>query len=198
VADSALGASANPGDLRLEVVAGKATGFSLVVGARLVIGRNSEGPGRLADDPELSRHHAEIARAQSGEFTIKDLASTNGTFVNGTRLKGAATLCVGDEIEVGGTRLAVRSAPVVAAPEATAVDTRATTVIRDVPPGLRQPPDQAKAGREPQPLASRQPPLVRLTVDVGEDALEFWVNGRGEPIRLVRVDGEWRLGSTGS
>src|SRR5205807_2675050 len=54
-------------ELRLEVQAGRARGFSLVVDERLVIGRNSEGPGGLADDPDLSRHHAEIVRAPSGE-----------------------------------------------------------------------------------------------------------------------------------
>ncbi len=83
--------------LRLEVAVGRARGFSFVVDERLVIGRDSDGPGRLADDPELSRHHAEIVRGPSGEFTIKDLSSTNGTFVNGSRLNTPVVLTVGEQ-----------------------------------------------------------------------------------------------------
>ena len=136
----------NVGNLRLEAVAGNATGFSFEVEDRLVIGRSSEGPGRLADDPELSRHHAEIVRAPGGEFTIKDLSSTNGSFVNGGRLTATAVLAVGDEIEVGGTRLAVRSAPVIAPPATADVDVRAATVIGDAPATLRHSAEHVRPG----------------------------------------------------
>jgi pSer/pThr/pTyr-binding forkhead associated (FHA) protein len=191
-------AGARSGELRLEVMAGKATGFSFVVDDRLVIGRNSEDPGRLADDPELSRHHAEIARAPSGEFTIKDLSSTNGTFVNGTRLTSAAVLSVGDEIEVGGTKLAVRSAPVVASPAPADVDVRAATVTGDASPAMRQSAEPAKPDTEPQPVASGQPLLVRLIVDFEQETAQLSVHGTGEPIRLVLDHGQWRLGNGGS
>jgi pSer/pThr/pTyr-binding forkhead associated (FHA) protein len=198
VTNAAGGGSANSGELRLEVMAGRATGFSFVVDDRLVIGRNSEGAGRLADDPELSRHHAEIARAPSGEFTVEDLSSTNGTFVNGTRLKTAAILCVGDEIEVGETKLVVRSAPVIAAPAPADVDVRAATVIGDVSPAMRQSAEQAKPDTRPQPVASGQPLLLRLTVDFEQEAAQLSVHGSGEPIRLVLDHGQWRLGNGGS
>src|SRR4051812_49637488 len=125
------------GELRLEVTAGKATGFSFIVDERLVIGRNSEGPGRLADDPELSRDHAEISRAPSGEFTLRDLSSTNGTHLNGTRLTSPEVLAVGDVVEVGATMLVVRSAPVFTPPAQAHVDVRADTLVGDLPPALR-------------------------------------------------------------
>ena len=83
-------------DLRLEVVAGKATGFAILVADQLIIGRHSEGPGRLADDPELSRQHAQISREQGGTYVIEDLASTNGTIVNGSRISSPTPLVVGD------------------------------------------------------------------------------------------------------
>jgi pSer/pThr/pTyr-binding forkhead associated (FHA) protein len=83
VTDEGAVGSAIPDELALEAISGRAAGFSFVVSDRLVIVRNSDGPGRLADDPELSRDHAEISRGSSGEFEIADLASTNGTFVNG-------------------------------------------------------------------------------------------------------------------
>jgi pSer/pThr/pTyr-binding forkhead associated (FHA) protein len=198
VTNGADGGTTNSSELRLEGIAGKANGFSFVVDDRLVIGRNSEGAGRLADDPELSRHHAEIVRAPNGEFTIKDLSSTNGTFVNGTRLKAAAVLCVGDEIEVGATKLAVRSAPVVAPPAPAVVDVRAGTVIGNVPRAVRQSAEHAKPDTELQPVASDQPLTVRLTIDCGQEAAELSVHGRGEPIHLVLDHGHWRIGNGGS
>jgi pSer/pThr/pTyr-binding forkhead associated (FHA) protein len=124
--------------LLLDVVAGKAVGFSITVDQRLVIGRQSEGPGCLADDLELSRHHAEISSGSGGEYTIKDLSSTNGTFVNSKRLNAPAVLHTGDAIEVGGTTLVVRSAPEVPPPVTTApVDVRAATVSVAVPAAMR-------------------------------------------------------------
>jgi predicted component of type VI protein secretion system len=184
--------------LRLEVTAGKAIGSSFVVDDRLVIGRSSEDPGRLADDPELSRHHSEIARGPSGEFTIKDLSSTNGTLVNGIRLTAAAVLGVGDEIEVGGTTLVVRSAPLIAGPAPPDVDVRAATVIGDASPVMRGPAEHPKPGIEPPPVVSDQPLQVRLEVDFEQEAAQLSVHGSGEPIRLVLDRGHWRRENGGS
>jgi pSer/pThr/pTyr-binding forkhead associated (FHA) protein len=153
-------ATPEPGALRLEVVAGKAAGFTIVVDERLVIGRHSEGPGRLADDPELSRHHAQISRQPSGTYTIEDLASTNGTILNGTRLKESAVLVTGDSIEVGGTTLAVRSAPAAAASAPAGVDVRAATVIVDTPAALRQAGPPPIPAPEPPPIPAPEPPPI--------------------------------------
>ena len=172
------------GQLRLEVTAGKATGFGLVVEDRLVIGRNSPGPGRLADDPELSRDHAEIARAPSGEYTIRDLSSTNGTHLNGAKLTTAAVLSVGDQVEVGATTLVVRDAPAAAPTAAVDVDVRAETMTGGRVPPPPPPPEPAPAG----------PLEVHLTVDFERRTAELSVDGRGEPIRLVLDDGQWRAG----
>jgi pSer/pThr/pTyr-binding forkhead associated (FHA) protein len=193
-------------DLRLEVAAGKARGFSIVVDERLVIGRHSEGPGRLADDPELSRHHAEIRRAPSGEFTIKDLSSRNGTFVNGTRLNTPAVLMVDDEIELGATKLIVRSAPVAVAPAWPEVDTRGTTVITGALETIRDPageaqvrkPDEAEVRVEPEPLRGGTAVTVRLTVDFEQATAQLSGDGMGEPIQLAPERGRWRVDDRGS
>jgi pSer/pThr/pTyr-binding forkhead associated (FHA) protein len=195
VSSTAPGA-ANSSELRLEAVAGKARGFSFVVDDRLVIGRNSEGPGRLADDPEISRDHAEIARAPTGEFTITDLSSTNGTHVNGTRLTAAAVLCVGDEIEVGGTKLTVRSAPVATAQAD--VDVRAATVTVDVPPSMPQPAGEVSPGAGPPPGAGAQPVQVQLSIDFSRETVELSVHGGVQPIRLDFERGQWRVADRGS
>ena len=167
------------GELRLDVTAGKAAGFSFVVDDRLVIGRNSEGPGRLADDPELSRHHAEIARTANGEFTIRDLSSTNGTHLNGTRLESPTVLAVGDRVEVGATTLTVCTVPVLAPPPEADVDVRAATVVGEV--------------AAPAPVATGPPLEVRLRVDFAQESAELAVDGSGQPIRLRLDNGRWSL-----
>ncbi len=64
-----------------------------------IIGRTQENDIAVAD-PEVSRQHAQIIRHEGG-FSIEDLGSTNGTFVNGLRASGMAPLNHGDTIELG-------------------------------------------------------------------------------------------------
>jgi serine protease Do len=60
------------------------------------------------DDSAVSRHHAAIRWQQSGEpginasaFTLIDLMSSNGTYLNGHRLEAPAPIKSGDVIELG-------------------------------------------------------------------------------------------------
>ena len=185
-------------ELRLEVAAGRARGFTLEVDERLVIGRDSDGPGRLADDPELSRHHAEIVRAPNGEFTIKDLSSTNGTFVNGTRLNTPAVLTAGDEIKVGSTKLVVRSAPVAAVQARPDVDVRAATMIGGDLETFRQAAEKPQVRTEPESSMKGERLTVRLTVDVKQATAQLSLDGTGESIQLIFEHGRWRVDNRGS
>lgn len=97
---------------RLEVVAGRAIGMSILIDDELLIGRHAEGAGRLADDEEISRSHARLSLDRTGFCAIEDLGSTNGTYVNGMRIAGPETLSEGDTIEVGATTLVVRELPI--------------------------------------------------------------------------------------
>ncbi len=64
----------------------------------VLIGRSSTCDMTMAH-PNVSKHHAMLTRDQRGIW-IRDLGSTNGTFVNGVRITQAA-LRDGDEIQIG-------------------------------------------------------------------------------------------------
>ncbi len=59
----------------------------------------------VIDDTTVSRRHATITH-KSGRFELEDLGSTNGTFVNGGRLRAPIALSRGDEIKFGSARCA--------------------------------------------------------------------------------------------
>jgi transcriptional regulator with GAF, ATPase, and Fis domain len=75
-----------------------------LVDDRLVIGRAPGRAGVLLPDERLSRSHAEIQRTPSG-WIIRDLASRNGTFVDGTRVEGEVVLAAPKVIRVADTVL---------------------------------------------------------------------------------------------
>ncbi len=105
---------ARRGDLRVDasIVAGPhgdAATLVLPDGRRVVLGDNPAVIGRMPDcavplsDPQVSRQHAEVRRAERG-YHVVDLGSTNGTTVNGVPARDQA-LVDGDVIVVGATSI---------------------------------------------------------------------------------------------
>lgn len=70
-----------------------------------VIGRAPDATVQC-DATGVSRHHARIV-VSSGEVTLEDLGSKNGTYLNGARI-ASARLADGDEIRLGTARVAFR------------------------------------------------------------------------------------------
>jgi Protein of unknown function (DUF3662)/FHA domain len=70
-------------------------------GPRATIGR-SKSAECVLPDPNVSRRHAELRRAESGDWQIVDLGSTNGVKVNGRRVS-STRLSPGDQVTVGTT-----------------------------------------------------------------------------------------------
>jgi ABC-2 type transport system ATP-binding protein len=91
----------------LVFVGGHQDGTELPVGGQVVVGRDEGVADVVLDDPEISRRHAVFSPAGDG-LTVGDLGSTNGTFVNGTRLTAVAALKDGDRIQLGGIAMDVR------------------------------------------------------------------------------------------
>ena len=69
--------------------------------ANVTLGRATINEIVLLHDSKVSRHHARIDKRGVG-FTIVDLGSTNGTYVNGKRVASSA-LSPGDVIKLGDT-----------------------------------------------------------------------------------------------
>lgn len=78
---------------------------------RLVDGKNTMGTAADCDvvltDPYLSSHHA-VIRHENGEFTLTDLDSTNGSFVNERRIS-REDLIDNDKVRLGRTELKFKS-----------------------------------------------------------------------------------------
>jgi len=67
----------------------------------LTIGRDPANRLCLAQEPGLSRHHAELRPGGAGQWLVCDLGSSNGTTVEGERLSGCRLLAPGDRIRLG-------------------------------------------------------------------------------------------------
>jgi len=78
--------------------------FRLPSGSVKTIGR-STGAEFILEAPLVSRLHCQLS-ATDEAIQVKDLDSTNGTFVNGTRIS-SATLRTGDVLKVGRVDLTV-------------------------------------------------------------------------------------------
>jgi len=93
----------------LSFIAGKYKGgeFNLVPGKDIIIGRSSELDVVLVEDM-VSRKHAKITFMDQ-QIAIADLGSTNGTFVNGERIK-QAKLKDRDRILIGTSILQIQVA----------------------------------------------------------------------------------------
>src|SRR5438067_11579371 len=84
----------------LRFISGKYQGgeFPLRMDREIIVGRSSELDMVLVEDM-VSRKHAKIATT-ADQIVIQDLGSTNGTFVNGEKIK-KVRLKEGDRILIG-------------------------------------------------------------------------------------------------
>jgi predicted RecA/RadA family phage recombinase len=99
----------------------------------IVIGRMM-GNDVVISDPEVSRRHASIIW-ERGQPVIRDLGSTNGTFVNGVRITGPQAISDGDTIGLGKVPLGFQCPAVAGA---------RPTVARPAPP--LAPPAEVRRG----------------------------------------------------
>src|SRR5438874_2327362 len=110
-----------------------------IAGRRYKLGEGEYVIGRRSDcqifvpDMRVSRQHARLWR-DGDAWTLEDLGSNNGTYVNGLRVQGATPLRADDEITIAANRIKVdgQDYPSEAQPKlpVTIVDVGQTPVIR--------------------------------------------------------------------
>lgn len=102
LADAAL-EGLPPGTALLVVRRGPNAGSRFLLDHDLTTVGRHPGSDIFLDDVTVSRRHAEFYR-HSGGFTVRDVGSLNGTYVNRERIE-EASLADGDEVQVGKFRL---------------------------------------------------------------------------------------------
>jgi len=87
----------------------------------------------VVQDPEVSRYQVRLRRVRQG-YSIEDMGSTNGTFVNGIRLAGPIVLNHDDVVKLGSTIQMQFVADLLPPLDASAEDTGATQPATDSQP----------------------------------------------------------------
>jgi len=104
-AAGALGLTVQTGRLVVEDSPTLEPGSSYELGsAEVTIGRGEQNDVALDGDEFASARHVRIEPRRDGVW-LRDLGSTNGTYVNGVRIDGARRLSPGDVVRVGETEL---------------------------------------------------------------------------------------------
>lgn len=75
-------------------------------GDPVTLGRGTSASVRV-DDVYISEQHAEVMPEADG-WAVRDLGSTNGTFLNGAKVTQPTPLAAGDQLQIGKTRIEVR------------------------------------------------------------------------------------------
>jgi pSer/pThr/pTyr-binding forkhead associated (FHA) protein len=108
-----------------------------------LIGRGADCDLRLGD-AGISRHHC-LIRVRGKEATVTDLGSSNGTYLNGQRVRSQAVLHAGDELTLDAYRFVVDlddREGIEWGTAANADPTGSTCKIRDLPSRKTLPPGQ--------------------------------------------------------
>jgi pSer/pThr/pTyr-binding forkhead associated (FHA) protein len=87
----------------LIVIKGKDVGLFAPLGKRAVVLGRDPGAGMQLDDERASRKHAQVRWDEPGGYTLTDMTSSNGTFLNGRRIEDPVRLAFGDEIGIADT-----------------------------------------------------------------------------------------------
>jgi pSer/pThr/pTyr-binding forkhead associated (FHA) protein len=145
----------------LVVAAGVHQGKAIPIpGVQLLIGRDPDCQLRPAS-PAISKKHC-LVSVRDGRVFVKDLGSTNGTFVNDVQLSGETEVESGDRVRLGPLDFSVQIVP----PEDRPDNTPLPDTLKALPSGgrlsdglgIKPVPPSSKAGTPmPMPKAHNNP-----------------------------------------
>ncbi len=126
----------------------------------------------------VSQKHALVA-IENGVITVEDLDSTNGTFVDGVRIKRPCQLRYGQKIGIGTCSITVRPAHVAKPkpPPAEEIEETQQDTIEEQPPAPPSPAREPQrrpappSKRESAPARAPEAPVIRCAEEIAEQSL---------------------------
>jgi len=112
---------------------------------RISVGRGAHNDVVLGDE-SVSEHHAKLQRREDGWYLV-DVGSTNGTYLDGTRVSDEVRLESGSEVRFGGVKMRFHGVGTVARPSG---ETRVIVGVKG--------PDPKRAEQRLRELAERATP----------------------------------------
>ena len=94
-----------PGTALLVVKRGPSAGSRFMLDRELTTAGRHPDSDIFLDDVTVSRRHAEFRRVTDGHFSVSDVGSLNGTYLQRDRIDAPVQLASGDEVQVGKFRL---------------------------------------------------------------------------------------------
>lgn len=128
--------------------------------AIVLIGRQADCDVSLTQSRKVSRKHCCLAQVNN-RIMARDLGSTNGIYLNGTRVKRECRVRLGDELTIGDLRFRLQSDP--NPPRSDVVESAASAKRR------RRPENEeivATASSKPTPYAHSEPGNPALSLDI--------------------------------
>lgn len=151
------------------------------------VGRQTDCQLRIVSS-QVSRRHCQIFE-KGGHLLVKDLGSSNGTFVNGKKIQDQRVLEPGDELTVGQVKFRIERIGTTSRPGDTAVpaEAEAMTIGADdvfdiefdddttTSPPMPKPSPTAQTGSAAKPKAAKPAPAPPkpepATEELGEEAV---------------------------
>ena len=134
---------------KLVVLTQSMAGRSVDLGERTTVGRVEDNAFQIAE-PSVSSRHCEIL-VRGDEVVIKDLNSTNGTFINGEKIT-EGVLKPGQTLRLGNVELKLDAPGAPAAPSAPSSAPAPGTPAAPPPPSKKEPTRAATGGVSMQDL----------------------------------------------
>lgn len=152
--------------------------------ARTLIGRHVEGRGLAILEPSVSRHHAELTFGGDA-WTLHDLGSANGTYLDDKLIEGPMKLRDGDRVRFGHIAFYFVG-DVAELPPPRPARTSTVTFKPQLPPAAPEAPAPS-----PPPVPSRGEELIEESTSVGLPEMTFKLHEpTGGGGGLVEVDGK--------
>ena len=158
--------------------------FDLRDGVSLIVGRAPASDIPVID-PTISRRHAEVECGEAG-VVVRDLGSSNGTFLNGMRIERAA-LRSGDVVTFGKVGFRLNKIPVAPAPGSSSGRSSGTSSKSSSPPAGSTIVRQVSVHDPSAALASMRSPLSAPAIPSLPEDLAAYEKSRQKLATLLEV-----------